>query len=89
MDSESQPIPRHIFRPPEYARQCQLLVQHVSWHAPHPYQRRQEHKRLMREAARRVRDSFVKHGALDNDSKLLILRSVARAVWRDDIILAE
>eukprot|EP00959_Pyramimonas_sp_CCMP1952_P155514 3253269-Pyramimonas_sp.AAC.1 len=43
----------------------------------------------MREAARRVRDSFFKHGALDNDSKLLIFRSVARAVWRDDIILAE
>eukprot|EP00959_Pyramimonas_sp_CCMP1952_P395712 8291498-Pyramimonas_sp.AAC.1 len=43
----------------------------------------------MREAARRVRDSIFKHGAHDNDSNLLIFRSIARAVWRDDIKLAE
>eukprot|EP00959_Pyramimonas_sp_CCMP1952_P316874 6632714-Pyramimonas_sp.AAC.1 len=43
----------------------------------------------MREAARRVRDSIFKHGAHDDDSKLLVFRSIARAVWRDDLQLAE
>eukprot|EP00959_Pyramimonas_sp_CCMP1952_P093655 1959739-Pyramimonas_sp.AAC.1 len=64
MDSETQPIPRYIFKSPEYARQYRLL----QWHVLHPYQRRLEHKRLMREAARRLRDSVFKHGAHDNDS---------------------
>eukprot|EP00959_Pyramimonas_sp_CCMP1952_P423074 8862410-Pyramimonas_sp.AAC.1 len=79
MDSETQPIPRYILKCHEYASQCQLMSQHVQWHVLHPYQRRLEHKRLMREAARRVRGSFFKHGAHDNDSKLLIFRSIARA----------
>eukprot|EP00959_Pyramimonas_sp_CCMP1952_P414620 8687400-Pyramimonas_sp.AAC.1 len=65
------------------------MANHVQWHVLHPYQRRLEHKRLMREAARRVRDSIFRHGAHDNDSKLLIFRSNARAAWRDDIKLAE
>eukprot|EP00959_Pyramimonas_sp_CCMP1952_P349662 7326590-Pyramimonas_sp.AAC.1 len=79
MGSETQPIPRYIFKSPEYARQYQLMAKHVQWHVLHPYQRRPEHKRLMREAARRVRGSIFKHGAHDNDSKLLIFRSIARA----------
>eukprot|EP00959_Pyramimonas_sp_CCMP1952_P090089 1886131-Pyramimonas_sp.AAC.1 len=42
----------------------------------------------MREAARYARNAMFTHDPTNPESKMIILRSVARAVWRQDIVLA-
>eukprot|EP00959_Pyramimonas_sp_CCMP1952_P051322 1072666-Pyramimonas_sp.AAC.1 len=60
----------------------------VPWDRLSTYQRRAEHKRLMREAARHVRNRLIKLGDASVDAQLVVYRSISRAVWRNDIRLA-
>eukprot|EP00959_Pyramimonas_sp_CCMP1952_P015656 331429-Pyramimonas_sp.AAC.1 len=46
------------------------------------------HKTMMRESARATRDAIIRHKPHDPLSRLIILRTISRAIWQQTVPLA-
>eukprot|EP00959_Pyramimonas_sp_CCMP1952_P218520 4570349-Pyramimonas_sp.AAC.1 len=72
----------------ECAEALDTLISHSDIDRLAPIPRWRELKRLMREAARVARDRLTRAGTPPLEARLMIFRSVARAVHFDDLDLA-
>ncbi|CAK0813999.1 unnamed protein product, partial [Prorocentrum cordatum] len=80
-----QRMPMHFFKDPEFIRQYDRLRPLVDWTRLSARGKRKRHKELMFEAAKFVRNLRLQRPL--GETKLMVRRSMSRAVWRDDVVL--
>eukprot|EP00973_Karenia_brevis_P003377 465709-Karenia_brevis.AAC.1 len=88
MAREERPIPSFVCEDVRFAEHLDALVAQAGLDLLSDWDRLQMHKRCIREAAMRTRDDMLKeeHSALSKD---LILTTIARALWHNDLGLAK
>jgi len=82
---ERRPISKHVASSPAFKRALSALTDAACLDELSPPMRLQQHKVLIREAARIARDDSFINGATDATSLSAACATVARCVWNNDI----
>ena len=84
-----QPIAKEVINSKYFREEHDDLANTYLTDAMPAHLRWQEHKYIIREAARRARNRLLLDDAASNHSRMQALATVARAVWRHDRPLLE
>ncbi len=85
LDRDAQPIPPHVFKLPGFASWLSTLTDMADLQSLSVLLRLRRFKELMLEAARLTRNDALLKGKV---IQVMVARSIARAVWRQDARLA-
>jgi len=81
-------IPKHICKMPQFAEIVAKMVDNVALFGLPDHQQLFIYKKLLREASRHVRDFLLTHFPNGNESERMVIDSVGRAIWRQNLPLA-
>jgi endonuclease/exonuclease/phosphatase family metal-dependent hydrolase len=85
----AQPISKEVFKHPKFLETVTELVNKAGLNDMVAVKRWETHKKLIREAARRVRNYMLVVDEESAFSKAQVFSSIARAVWNNDVKLAK
>ena len=84
-----RPVPPEVCDHPEYRKFLEAVESQCDQSSLTPPLRLQFHTEMMREAAKIARDSMIIHTPEAPFTRLMIVKAIGRAVWRQDIQYAQ
>ena len=81
-------LPKHWLTHPSFAPRLKLLTEEVKFNANHEYaplERHRLYKLCIKSAALHARDVLHHTGPTDKEHHRLVLESMARCIWRNDL----